>query len=259
MKIDNHLSLENNSNLKLPLYFISDTHISTILSEHEIEKRKKLFSFFEEVIKTKGTLFLLGDFFDFWYNYGDYIPKNLIEIVEYLKKIINSGIEIHYVAGNHDYWIDGLLTKKYGINFYPDKIEFLNNNNKFLLLHGDGLLKEDYKYRILKKVLRSKIIINLFKLFPAPSIYKIGEKVSNVNRRYIKPTEDSKEIDEMVNYLKKKNNEGYNVAMMGHVHYPKFEKINDKYSVILGDWLFYMTYAIWDGKELSHLEWKNNI
>jgi len=248
-------NLKTNSNLKLPFYFISDTHISTVLSKNEIDKRKDLFSLFEKIIETKGTLFILGDFFDFWFDHGNYIHKDLTEVVEYLEKIINAGIEIHYVAGNHDYWIKGLLTKNVGINFYPDKIEFIHNNKKFLLMHGDGLLKRDRGYRLLKKVFRSRIVINLFKILPASWIYKIGEKVSNITRRYNQPIINMKDVDEMINYMNKKNSEGYDIAMMGHIHYPKLINSNDNYSLILGDWITHRSYAVWDGKEVLHLEW----
>ena len=258
MKIDNQLSLDEKSSLKLPFYFISDTHISTILSENEIEKRRNLFLLFEKILETKGTLFILGDFFDFWFDCGNYTHKNLVGIVEYLKKIKQAGVQIHCIAGNHDYWIKGLLTKQIGINFYPDKIEFIHNNSKFLFMHGDGLLKRDAGYRLLKKVLRSRIAINLFKILPASLIYKIGEKVSRVNKRYINPVDNTKDIDEMMDYLKEKNNEGFDIAIMGHIHYPKCKKSNNKYSIILGDWINHKSYAVWNGKKILHLEWGKN-
>ncbi|MEA3500954.1 MAG: UDP-2,3-diacylglucosamine diphosphatase [Candidatus Marinimicrobia bacterium] len=245
-----------NSNLKLPFYFISDTHISTILSKNEIEKRKDLFSLFEKIIETKGTLFLLGDFFDFWFDHGNYIHKNLTEVVEYLKEIKKAGIEIHFIAGNHDYWIEGFLTKNIGLYFYPNKIEFIHNDKKFLLMHGDGLLKRDSGYRLLKKILRSKIIISLFKILPASLIYKIGEKVSNITFRYNNSTVKLEDVDEMIKFMNIKNNADHDIVMMGHIHYPKLIKTNDKYSIILGDWIRHRSYVVWDGKEISHLEWR---
>lgn len=248
--------LKKNSSLKSPFYFISDTHISTILSKQEIEKRKDLFSLFEKIIKTKGTLFLLGDFFDFWFDCNNFIHNNLEEIVEYLKKIKKAGIEIHFIGGNHDYWIKGFLTKNIGLNFYPDKIEFIHNDNKFLLMHGDGLLKRDNGYRLLKKMLRSKIVISLFKILPASLIYKIGEKVSSITFRYNNSTVKLEDVDEMIGFMKKKNSADYNIVMMGHIHYPKLSKTNDNYSIILGDWITHRSYAVWDGKKISHLEWK---
>ena len=122
-------------------------------------------------------------------------------------------------------------------------------------MHGDGLLKRDRGYRLLKKVFRSRIVINLFKILPASWIYKIGEKVSNITRRYNQPIINMKDVDEMINYMNKKNSEGYDIAMMGHIHYPKLINSNDNYSLILGDWITHRSYAVWDGKEVLHLEW----
>ncbi|MEA1987535.1 MAG: UDP-2,3-diacylglucosamine diphosphatase [Candidatus Marinimicrobia bacterium] len=255
MKINkNKLSLENNNNLKLPFYFISDTHFSTILSEHEIKKRKKIFPLFDKIIEEQGTLFILGDFFDFWFDCRKYIHPNLKIIVEYLEKIKKSGVEIHYIAGNHDYWIKGILTKKVGVIFYPDSIEFNYKNKKILLMHGDGLLKRDGKYRIFKKVLRSKFMITMFKILPIFLIYKLGEKVSNIRKRYNNSLIDENDIYEMIEYLEMKNSDGFDIAMMGHIHLPKIKIKNNKYAIILGDWISHKSYAIWDGKEVSHFK-----
>ena len=110
--------------MKLPLYFISDVHFQMTNSKQEKLRRKKMYSFFKKIQNTGGTLIIGGDFFDFWYDYGYYIAPEYSDVFDELDKLNQSGINIHYVAGNHDYWDFGFFKKKFKAKF--DKKEYVN-------------------------------------------------------------------------------------------------------------------------------------
>ena len=164
--------------MKLPIYFVSDNHFFMDQPKEESDRRTQLFSLFEEIIKNNGTLIIGGDFFDFWFDYGYEQPIGYENILNELEKLSNHGIEIHYVLGNHDYWDFGYLNKEASIVIHKGDFEFNYSNQKILITHGDGLLKNDHSYRILKKIIRHPIFIKSFQILPANFTCKLAEIIS---------------------------------------------------------------------------------
>ena len=117
----------------------------------EIYRRKKLFHFFEKIRKSEGTLIIGGDFFDFWFDYGNFIPPGFTNLLKELSRLHQSGISIHYILGNHDYWDFGYFNNKFGALVYDSDLECKIDKSTILISHGDGLLKNDYGYRIMRK------------------------------------------------------------------------------------------------------------
>ena len=140
-----------------PIYFVSDNHFMKKNDSNEKFRREIFFSLLEKINNTGGTLIIGGDFFDFWFDYRGYIPKEYLEIFEKLKELKDSGISIYYILGNHDYWDFGFFNNTFSKNTYKDEYIFEINNNKIMISHGDGVLKEDVLYRLFRKVIRSKI------------------------------------------------------------------------------------------------------
>ena len=170
--------------MKLPIYCISDNHFSIINSEHEISRHNKLFSLFNKIKSTGGTLVIGGDFFDFWFEFGKKTPEIYQNVFDALSKLKDKGVDIHYVAGNHDYWNFGYFESTFVKSFYKDDLLIDDFGLKILVTHGDGLLKSDVGYRALKKVLRNRVFIFFFKLLGEKIGYKIGKKVSHTSQGY---------------------------------------------------------------------------
>ena len=124
---------------KQPVYFISDNHFALDINTAEKERRNRLYQVFEQIKSTGGTLVLGGDFFDFWFNYRYVIPAGYVDLLEQLHKLNQSGIYIHFVLGNHDYWDFGYFKKKFNAQVYDGNMEFENNNSSIQVCHGDGL------------------------------------------------------------------------------------------------------------------------
>lgn len=201
----------------------------------------------EEIRQSGGTLFILGDFFDFWFDKGNYVPPALNGIVDALQRIIEQGMEIHYIAGNHDYWIEGYLTRKLGLRFYPDALRFNWAGKEVFCLHGDHIVNDIERYHLIRRMLRHPLAIGLLKCLPAGWIYKLGERVSQYNKYTPNPPETPDfMISNMKAYLESMLAKGYDLAVSGHVHLPRLESVGQKQIAILGDWIFHRSYGVMD-------------
>ena len=242
--------------MKLPLYFISDCHIGMNLDNNEQKRRKKLFHIFDKIKKTGGTLIIGGDFFDFWFEFRKKTPEIYKDVFNELGKLKNSGINIHYIAGNHDYWDFGHLESTFVKSFYKGDLYIDDFNTKILVTHGDGLLKSDKGYRALKKVLRSKIFIFFFKLLGEKIGYKIGKKVSHTSQGYNHFDNNVEEIfRDISEYSKQKWEEGIDVVLVGHYHQKEIIVKDSKLLIFLGDWLKHYSITKFDGKNWTQFSW----
>ena len=242
--------------MKLPLYFISDSHIGMIINQDEINRREKLFAVFEKIKKSGGTLIIGGDFFDFWFHFKNYIPTCYKDVIENLSNLKNSGVDIHYVAGNHDFWDFGFFENCFATKFYEKDLSINNPESKILITHGDGLLENDKGYRLLKKVIRSKTFIFCFKMLGYKIGYKIGKKVSNTSKHYNHFDSNAVQIkQEMLEFAKKKWNQSYDVVLIGHYHQKGIVEDKDKKLIFLGDWLKHFLITKFDGKKWGQFTW----
>ena len=243
--------------LELPIYFISDNHFSMEKSDAEQVRREKLFSLFDKIESTKGTLIIGGDFFDFWFDYKYVVPKGFNDILFRLEQLYKSGIKIHYILGNHDYWDFGSFTQKFGAIVHKGDLEFDINGQKILITHGDGLLKNDMGYRFMKRIIRSKLAIFLFRLFHPDWGCALARKVSNTSSHYHHHDEKSIEIrNEMRQFAKKKWNEGYDAVLIGHYHQTEIETSEEKSLIFMGDWLKHFTVTILNENGWQQSRWK---
>ena len=162
----------------------------------------------------------------------------LNDLIKDLKKVNDAGIKIHFIAGNHDYWDFGYLNKTANISFHKGDLEFSCNNKNVLITHGDGLLKNDYGYRFMKKIIRHSLFINLFKYIPPRISYKLAKKLSksssdyNHNDKFINTI-----ISDITEFAENKWEKGIDIIMVGHYHQQKIITKNEKSLVFLGDWL----------------------
>ena len=248
--------------MKLPLYFISDCHIGMNLDNNEQKRRKKLFHIFDKIKKNGGTLILGGDFFDFWFEFRKKTPEIYKDVFNELVKLKNSGINIHYIAGNHDYWNFGYLESTFVKSFYKGDLYIEDFNTKILITHGDGLLKSDQRYRALKKVLRSKVFIFFFKLLGEKIGYKIGKKASQYYPNYYQQKKSNSSDDnikeikrDILDYAHQMWSQGYDVVLVGHYHQLEIIDKGAKLLIFLGDWMKHYSITKFDGKKWTQFTW----
>ena len=240
------------------IFFFSDVHLGLHDTAREKEKEQRLLSFLSHVEKNAEQLFIMGDLFDYWFEYKNVIPRGYHHVISKLAALVEQGISVHYIAGNHDYWLKDFFPNDLGIPVYKDPFGMVLHGKKFYFHHGDGLALNDTGYRILKKILRSRISIFLYSLLHPDWTAPIAHGSSKTSRHYT-GNKDFGETDGMVQFAEKKIAEGYEIVIMGHRHKPLEHKTNNGVYLNLGDWISYNTYAEFDGKKIELKEWKNTV
>jgi UDP-2,3-diacylglucosamine hydrolase len=224
------------------VYFISDAHLGLGTKEQERKKEDKLLSFFEKIASDANSIYILGDLFDAWFEYKTVIPKGFHRILSKLDELVQNNIQIHYLAGNHDYWMNDYFTEEIGIKTYPDAFEIDIDEKKIYLHHGDGLANNDNGYLILKKIFRNPVNIKLYKLLHPDLAIKIARNFSKTSRKH-SGNKHFGEEDGMKKAAAKKIEEGYDIVIMGHRHEPTVIHINNGLYINLGDWITHYTYC----------------
>ena len=235
------------------IYFASDQHFGAPTPELSFPREQKFVSWLDEIKKDAEAIFLLGDLFDFWFEYKTVVPKGFIRVLGKLAEIRDSGIPIYFFVGNHDLWMDDYLEKELHIPTYHSVKEFTFNEKTFLIGHGDGLGPGDKGYKRMKKVFKSPFSKWLFGWLHPDFGMKLGHYLS-VKNKLISGVEDVKFLGEdnewLVVYAKEKlKTNHYNYFIFGHRHLPLEINVgsNSKY-FNLGDWICYFTYGVFDGE-----------
>ena len=238
------------------IYFLSDFHLGAPDYESSLIREKRIVKFLDEIKKDASQIFILGDLFDFWYEYKKVVPKGFVRTLGKLAELTDSGIKIHFFVGNHDMWMRGYFEKELNIKVYYHPEEFTLNEKIFFIGHGDGLGPKDYRYKFLKKVFRNKISQWLFGiLHPGLGIGMANYFSAKSRGDMNKPDEiflgEDKEWLIVFSREQLKINH-YDYFIFGHRHLPVDFKLSDATRYInLGDWIKYNSYAVFDGKNLQ--------
>jgi UDP-2,3-diacylglucosamine hydrolase len=238
-------------------YFFSDVHLGLGSKEDDRRKEQRLIRFLDMVKHDGSALFILGDLFDYWFEYKSVVPKGYFRLLAKFAELRNRGIQISYVVGNHDFWLKDYLVDELGIKIHAEPIVETMGGKKFYLHHGDGLLKNDAGYRLLKRVLRSKFNIFFFSLLHPDLTSWIARWSSKKSRAYT--SKKSFESNDMIEFAKKKIGEGFDVVMMGHNHQSQFRELGKGVYVNLGDWIHENTYAVFDGSKIQLKKWSGQV
>jgi UDP-2,3-diacylglucosamine hydrolase len=238
------------------VYFLSDFHLGSPDYKSSLQREKIIVSFLDSIKNEAAAIFIVGDMFDFWFEYKHVTPKGYVRLLGKLAEITDSGIPIHFYVGNHDMWMRGYFEKELNIPVYFESKSFEFSGKKFYIAHGDGLGPGDHGYKMMKSVFRNPICQFLFGiLHPA-----IGIGLANFfSRKSRKKTGNSDEVflgeekEWLVIYAKEVlAKEHYDYFIFGHRHLPLDIKLNDSSRYInLGDWIKYFTYAVFDGTTIE--------
>ena len=244
------------------IYFASDNHLGAPTSEASKPREKKFIAWLDNIKQDAAAIFLLGDLFDFWFEYKTVVPKGFTRTLGKLAEITDSGIPIYYFVGNHDLWMNGYFEDELNIPVYHKPEEFIFNNKTFFIGHGDGLGPFDKGYKRMKKVFTNPIFKWLFRWAHPDIGMQIGQYLS-VKNKLISGDDDATFLGEdnewLVLYSKEKLKVQHrDYFIFGHRHLPLDIELNKKSKYInLGDWITYYTYAVFDGENLQLKEFKN--
>jgi UDP-2,3-diacylglucosamine hydrolase len=237
---------------QLKIYFASDQHFGAPTPELSAPREQRFVKWLDEIKHDADVLFLVGDLFDFWFEYKTVVPRGFTRVLGKLAELKDRGIEIHFFVGNHDLWMDDYFEKELGIPVYHRPQEFTFNGKSFLVGHGDGLGPGDKGYKRMKKVFTNPFSKWLFRWLHPDIGVKLAQYLS-VKNKLISGDADVKFLGEenewLVLYSKRKlETKHYDYLIFGHRHLPMVIKVgpNSEY-VNLGDWIIYFTYAVFDG------------
>lgn len=243
-------------NLQKKIYFASDQHLGAPTTKESFVREQKFVRWLDIVKKDAEAIFLLGDLFDFWFEYKTVVPKGFVRVLSKLAEIKDSGIPIYFFVGNHDLWMRDYFETELNIPVYYKPKEFTFSNKIFLIGHGDGLGPGDKGYKRMKKVFANPFSKWLYRWLHPDIGMKLAQYLS-VKNRLISGEEDVTFLGEdqewLVQYAKKKLQEKhYDYFLFGHRHLPMEIKVgeNSKY-INTGDWITHFTYAVFDSQELS--------
>lgn len=238
------------------IYFLSDFHLGTPTAEASLERERLIVRFLDEIQHETAVLFIVGDAFDFWYEYRRVVPRGYVRLLGKLAAFTDAGIPVHFFVGNHDMWMRDYFQKELNIPVYYEAVEFTFNNKLFHVAHGDGLGPGDHQYKFLKKIFRNPVCQWLFGIVPSRIGIGAADYFSRRSRAATGHVEEefhgednewlmiySKEV------LKQKKVDYF---VYGHRHLPiDYRLPNNSRYINLGDWLNYFTYAVFDGNDIA--------
>ncbi|MBL7760127.1 MAG: UDP-2,3-diacylglucosamine diphosphatase [Sediminibacterium sp.] len=241
------------------IYFLSDFHLGAPNAAASLIREKKVVRFLDQIRHSAAAIFIVGDIFDFWYEYHSVVPKGYMRLLGKLAELTDAGIPVHVFVGNHDMWMSGYFEKELNIPVYHEPRVFNWNNKQFYIGHGDGLGPGDHGYKFIKKIFRNPVCKWLFgKLHPDWGIAlanyfsrKSREKTGTADAHFL-----GEDQEWLIVYSKELiQKEPYDFLVFGHRHYPIDFRLSEKSRYInLGDWISNFTYAEFDGNDVKLLQ-----
>lgn len=247
------------------VFFVSDAHLGVDDAEQEAARTARLHDFLNSLPGRAASLYIMGDLFDFWFEYRTAVPRRFFETLCALRDVKAAGVPVTYLVGNHDFWLGSFMSRELGMHVHDGALTTEIQGRRLWLHHGDGLIGGDLGYRVLKKVLRNPACIGLYRLLHPDLGIPLAHRVSRWSRhsregRMLDTERLGREI------AAPRFAAGHDVVLIGHFHhaYERHEPGRD--FVVLGDWIHQFSYAVlesgrirletWD--DTSHQNWAAN-
>jgi UDP-2,3-diacylglucosamine hydrolase len=237
------------------LYFASDFHLGAVSYASSREREDRIVRWLDTIKDDAAELFLMGDTFDFWFEYNTVIPKGYIRFLGKLAQLADAGTKLYFFKGNHDMWMFDYFKNELNATIITNELEIERGGKKFFLHHGDGLGPGDTTYKLLKKIFRSSVCQWLFARIHPNLGVGIANRWSRHSRIEGGRTEHLRthQHEWLITYSKELlKTTQYNYLIFGHRHLPLDVKLSDNSRYInLGEWVNYNTYAVFDGEKLE--------
>ena len=244
------------------IYFASDQHFGAPTPELSFVREQRFVAWLDSIKNNAETLYLLGDLFDFWFDYKTVVPRGFVRVLGKLSELRDMGIPIYFFVGNHDLWMDDYFEKELNIPIYRNNLEIELHGKKFLIGHGDGKGPGDLGYKRMKKVFTNPFSKWLYRWLHPDIGVKLAQYLS-VKNKLISGDTDVKFLGEdkewLVQYCKRKlESKYYDFFVFGHRHLPMTIDLGQQSTYInLGDWIEYFTYGVFDGTTVEIKEFIN--
>ena len=243
------------------IYFLSDFHLGAPNKAQSNLRELRLVRFLQNAKKDAAAIFIVGDIFDFWFEYKTVVPKGFVRILGCLADLADAGIELHIFTGNHDLWMKDYLTEELNAKIYFEPREFTLGSKKFFIGHGDGLGPGDQGYKFMKKIFTNPLCKWLYGWLHPDLGIQFANYFSSKSRAKTGTSDEvfmGEDKEWLIIYTKQKAKEiNAHYFIFGHRHYALDIAINETSRYInLGDWLRSNSYAVFDGKDVQLLHWK---
>lgn len=237
------------------IYFASDFHLGSPNQAESRIREDRIVRWLNSIEPTCSELFLMGDVFDFWFEYNTVIPKGYIRLQGKLAMMSDAGIKIYFFKGNHDMWVNDYFTKEMGMEIISDELVINRGGKSFYLHHGDGLGPGDANYRILRKIFRNPVCQWLFSMLPPNIGLGIANGWSRRSRKVNVLIEEpfiGEENEWLAIYSREVlEKQHYDYFIYGHRHRPMIIDLgNNSQYYNTGEWFTYNSYVVFDGEEL---------
>ncbi len=238
--IDAQSHIDSASVSKDVVYFISDVHLGLGDKSQRREREQRLLAFFERIRNDANCLYIVGDLFDYWFEYKTVLPREFFRTLTALDALRKSGLRIEYVMGNHDFGHQNFFEQELDIPIYREDIEREHQGLRFYIAHGDGKVYNDQGYLILRAILRNRFNIKLYQWLHPDIGISLASNTSTKSRHYT-DAKDFGKPDGLADFAEKKIEAGFDIVVMGHRHEIKdrsytFGSHTGRY-INLGDWL----------------------
>lgn len=245
------------------IYFASDFHLGIDARLSSCERERQIVRWLDKVSQDATEIYLVGDLFDFWFEYNSVVPRGYVRFLGKLAEIADRGIPIHVFTGNHDMWMSDYFEKEMGLHLYRDPVIKEIAGKKFLIGHGDGLGPGDHGYKFIKRVFAHPLSQWLYARLHPNFAFTMANFWSGKSREKagLKDQWLGKEKEWLVIYAQKKIQDIHlDYLIFGHRHLPIDCTLDNNRSryINLGDWLFYNSYAVFDGKEVEIYFFEND-
>ncbi|MBR1499189.1 MAG: UDP-2,3-diacylglucosamine diphosphatase [Bacteroidaceae bacterium] len=245
------------------VYFISDAHLGSLAVKHSRQQERRLVRFLDEIKDKAEAVYMLGDMFDFWFEYRTVVPRGYTRFLGKVSELTDMGIEVHFFTGNHDIWCLDYLEKECGVTLHRDALTLDIGDKTFYLAHGDGLGDTDRAFRFIRGVFHNKLCQWAFRWLHPDLGMRFGlawAKHSRLKHSGSSPSGEGgdppylgEDKEPLVQYAKAYLQEHPDVDyfIFGHRHIELDLALSRQTRVvILGDWISQFTYAVYDGKQL---------
>lgn len=240
------------------IYFISDAHLGCLALQHRRQQERRLVRFLDEIKDKASAVYMMGDMFDFWFEYRHVVPKGFTRFLGKVSELTDNGIEVHYFTGNHDIWCHDYLTEECGVVMHYSPVTLEIGDQTFYLAHGDGLGDNDRRFLFIRSIFHNRLCQRLFAALHPRWGMMFGQNWAKHSR--LKHEAEGGEPPYMgegkeplvlyaKNYLHKHPDVNY--FIFGHRHV-ELDLMLSRTSriLILGDWVTHFTYAVYDGEHM---------
>jgi UDP-2,3-diacylglucosamine hydrolase len=237
-----------------PTYFLSDVHLGAGRPDADRERAKRLIAFLDQHAAHARELYVLGDLFDFWFDYRHAIPKHHVPVLLRLAALVEKGVPVTFFGGNHDFWAGPYLAETFGIRAFDAPATLAIDGRNVALMHGDGLASGDAGYKALKGMLRNRWTMAAYRALHPDFGIPFALWVSRVSRH----SRDESRVDREWLFRQlalPRFAEGADAAITGHYHHPTHFRREGKDFLVLGDWVAHSTFASLEGGRFTLWSW----